>query len=86
MAKLLIPPRQFPAVATRMADFIPVPLAIKTDNTASELNGTTVAARKLARNNPQRLYSRSPSANQDSFYSDANITKTYSSGKEDAEK
>jgi len=41
-------------------------VAIKTKSRASELNGTTVAARKLARNNPQRLYSKNPSANQSS--------------------
>lgn len=63
MAKLLNPPSQFPAVATRIADVTSVPVAISNERRASELKGTTVAARKLARNNPQRLYSKSPSAN-----------------------
>lgn len=56
-------PSQLPAVATRMADVTSVPVAIKTESSASELKGTTVAARKLARNNPGRPYSKSPSAN-----------------------
>ena len=48
-----MPPNQLPKVATHTHVQLLNPAAIKAENTTSELNGTTVAARNEAINNPK---------------------------------